>query len=56
VFPDSKHTEEERNPWFAILGAHKTLDHHLGIFAAIVSPFRGSPQSGLPPLKSGAGK
>ena len=23
-------------PWFAILGAHKALDHHLGIFAAIV--------------------
>lgn len=23
-------------PWFAILGAHKTLDHGLGIFAAIV--------------------
>jgi uncharacterized membrane protein YeiH len=22
-------------PWFAILGAHKALDHHLGIFAAI---------------------
>jgi uncharacterized membrane protein YeiH len=23
-------------PWFAILGAHKALDHNLGIFAAIV--------------------
>lgn len=23
-------------PWFAILGAHEALDHHLGIFAAIV--------------------
>src|SRR5258705_9165071 len=23
-------------PWFAILGAHKALDHDLGIFAAIV--------------------
>lgn len=23
-------------PWFAILGAHKTLDHDLGIFTAIV--------------------
>ena len=23
-------------PWFAILGAHKALDHGLGIFAAIV--------------------
>ena len=23
-------------PWFAILGAHKALDHHLGIFAAIM--------------------
>jgi len=23
-------------PWFAILGAHKALDHHLGVFAAIV--------------------
>jgi uncharacterized membrane protein YeiH len=23
-------------PWFAILGAHKALEHHLGIFAAIV--------------------
>jgi len=23
-------------PWFAILGAHKALDHHLGIFAAVV--------------------
>jgi uncharacterized membrane protein YeiH len=23
-------------PWFAILGAHKALDHHLGIFAAII--------------------
>ena len=23
-------------PWFAILGAHKALDHNLGIFAAVV--------------------
>ena len=23
-------------PWFAILGAHKALDHHLGIYAAIL--------------------
>ncbi len=23
-------------PWFAILGAHRALDHHLGVFAAIV--------------------
>ena len=23
-------------PWFAILGAHKALDHNLGVFAAIV--------------------
>src|SRR5271169_862440 len=23
-------------PWFAILGAHKALEHHLGIFSAIV--------------------
>lgn len=23
-------------PWFAILGAHKALDHNLGIFAAII--------------------
>ena len=23
-------------PWYAILGAHKALEHHLGIFAAIV--------------------
>src|SRR5271166_888618 len=23
-------------PWFAVLGAHKALDHHLGIFAAII--------------------
>src|SRR6476620_9042581 len=23
-------------PWFAILGAHKALDHDLGIFAAVV--------------------
>jgi uncharacterized membrane protein YeiH len=23
-------------PWFAILGAHKALNHHLGIFAAIL--------------------
>lgn len=23
-------------PWFAILGAHKALEHHLGVFAAIV--------------------
>ncbi len=23
-------------PWFAILGAHKALDHNLGIFAAIM--------------------
>jgi len=23
-------------PWFAILGAHKSLEHHLGIFAAVV--------------------
>jgi uncharacterized membrane protein YeiH len=25
-------------PWFAILGAHKALDHDLGIFAAVVMP------------------
>lgn len=23
-------------PWFAILGAHKALDHHLGFFAAVL--------------------
>jgi uncharacterized membrane protein YeiH len=23
-------------PWFAILGAHKALDHDLGVFAAVV--------------------
>ena len=23
-------------PWFAVLGAHRALDHHLGIFAAIL--------------------
>ncbi len=23
-------------PWFAVLGAHKALDHNVGIFAAIV--------------------
>lgn len=23
-------------PWFAILGAHKALDHHLGVFGAIL--------------------